>query len=429
MKIGKWFAQRGPEFIRRRATSLLTRYGITSAKAKNRVEACMASLGLNGCKPTFPVPGTIVRRNASFIRHLQDAGAEIAVHSYDHIDLKALPPTEAGEQLVKAAKTFALYGIEAYGFRCPYLSCTDELVDLLPKGLFGYSSNAAIRWDAIPSIKNHCSQTVFKTIEKFYRPGDSKDSVCVPWRRDGMVEIPVCVPDDLQLHDGLGLTPENMAEVWCQILQLIHERGELFTIIFHPELAEYCEQPFLDVLQQARRLQPSVWIARMRDISDWWREKSKFRSDVSITSKRLRISLICSERATILARGLSIFGRAEAWDGPYFRLNTVTLEVPDKPRPFVGIASNASMQVVSFLREQGYILDMSETASQCAIYLDGTTLSKLRTHVELINKIEKTAGPLIRYWRWPNGAKSALSITGDLDALSLLDYASRPFVP
>ena len=34
-------------------------------------------------------------------------------------------------------------------------------------------------------------------------------------------------------------------------------------------------------------------------------------------------------------------------------------------------------------------------------------------------------GPVIRLWPWPNGMRSALCITGDLDALSLLDYAAR----
>jgi hypothetical protein len=62
------------------------------------------------------------------------------------------------------------------------------------------------------------------------------------------------------------------------------------------------------------------------------------------------------------------------------------------------------------------------------IYLDGEILAKLPNNVELINYIETSPAPLVRYWRWPDGAKSALSVTGDLDALSLLDYVSRLFI-
>ena len=82
-----------------------------------------------GCSPTLLVPGTIVKRYSKFIRRLQDFGVELGVHSYDHVDLKAVPPEVAGQQLLRAAQTFAQYGIQLYGFRCPYLSYTDELLN------------------------------------------------------------------------------------------------------------------------------------------------------------------------------------------------------------------------------------------------------------------------------------------------------------
>jgi hypothetical protein len=48
-------------------------------------------------------------------------------------------------------------------------------------------------------------------------------------------------------------------------------------------------------------------------------------------------------------------------------------------------------------------------------------------HMQLVGHIEASPGPLARYWRSPDGAKSALCITEDLDALTLLDYAGRLF--
>ena len=104
------------------------------------------------------------------------------------------------------------------------------------------------------------------------------------------------------------------------------------------------------------------------------------------------------------------------------------MEVPAEPRPFVGLAAGAPGYLASFLREQGYILDCGETASRCGTYLDLATLARLRSEVELVEHIEDSAALLVRYWRWPDGAKSAMCITGDLDALSLVDYASRLFV-
>jgi hypothetical protein len=329
---------------------------------------------------------------------------------------------------VWAAQVFEEHGIQAHGFRCPYLSCTDEILDALPKGLFDYTSNKAIGWEGFASTHNSNPGLIFDTLYRFYQPRSSRETLRVPSTHFNMVEIPVCVPDDLQLHDGLHLGPEGIAQVWNQTLHQTYRRGELFTLAFHPELVSCHEQSFAVVLRAARQLQPHVWITRLRDISDWWREKAGFKVGISHTSTGLRISFSCSPRATILTRGLGSCGSACMWDGVYYRLPSRILDVPADSRPFVGLASDVPGHVVSFLQEQGYILDTRETATHCGTYLNGDMLARLTSEVELINYIEASTSPLVRYWRWPNTAKSAMCITGDVDALTLLDYASRPFV-
>jgi len=430
--------------VRRRAAILLDRYGLTPSKAAHRVEGCIATLAEYGCAPTLPTPGRVVQRYPQFIRHLQGAGAEIAVHGYDHVGLGAYSPAEAREQLLRAAQVFARHGIEVHGFRCPYLSCSDDLLDALPRGMFDYSSNQAIWWDVIPSTDADNAITIFDTLQRFYKPRSAHDTVCTPWKRSNVVEIPVSLPDDLQLHDGLHLGPEGMAQAWIQILHRTHRRGELFVLQFHPELAWRCQQPLMTVLREAARLQPPVWITRLRDVSEWWREKSSFAIATSYTPAGLHISFTCSERATILVKGLGPCGSehtqcpepvegacpepVEGWDRVYYQLRTKALHVPAEPRPFVELPANAPRRIVSFLREQGYILDTGETATRCGTYIDAATVAELTSELELINYIEASPGPLVRYWRWPGGARSAMCITGDLDALTLLDYVSRLFV-
>jgi hypothetical protein len=176
-----------------------------------------------------------VQRYPKFIRHLQSEGAEIALHGYHHVDLGAYPTAEAEEQLRKAAKIFSQHGIEAYGFRCPYLSCTDDLLDALPKGMFEYSSNRAIWWDVVSPSDADSVAPLFDVPQAFYKAKSALEAVCVPCTQSNMLEIPVCVPDDLQLHDGLQLGTEGMTQAWSQILHRTHQRGELFTLLFHPE--------------------------------------------------------------------------------------------------------------------------------------------------------------------------------------------------
>jgi len=45
--------------------------------------------------------------------------------------------------------------------------------------------------------------------------------------------------------------------------------------------------------------------------------------------------------------------------------------------------------------------------------------------VDLIEHIEASPGPLMKLGRWPDAAKSAFCLAGDLDALSLRDYMGR----
>jgi hypothetical protein len=182
------------------------------------------------------------------------------------------------------------------------------------------------------------------------------------------------------------------------------------------------------VLEEARSLHPSVWMATLREVSDWWREKSGFDVAVSRTPTGLDISFSCSERATVLIRGLNAYHSEQAWNGAYRQVRTRALHVPAEPRPFVGLSEHVPERMVSLLREQGYILDTGDTAKTCATYIDAATLARISSTVELVNHIESSSGPLVRYWRWPDGAKSAMCVSGDLDALTILDYAARLFV-
>ena len=87
-------------------------------------------------------------------------------------------------------------------------------------------------------------------------------------------------------------------------------------------------------------------------MSRWWREKSSFAVAASRTPAGLHISFTCSERATILVRGLGIRASEPVWDGAYRRLEARELDVPAEPRPFIGLSADAPGQVVAFLREQ-----------------------------------------------------------------------------
>ena len=429
MNLKKWYADRGPKFITQRASKLFSRYGISAQRSKTRIEDSMQTLAKFGCAPTFFTPGTVVERYPQFIQGLQKEGAEIAVHSYQHIDLSAIKPAEAVDQLMKALSVFEKFGIENHGFRGPYLGCSKELLDSIPADLFEYSSNQAI-WVDGPALDSARNQTlIFDTLRRFYQPAPSSETVSNPSMRTNLLEIPVCVPDDLQLHDGLNLKSPGISQVWIEMLQQTHARGDLFNLIFHPELSSICTESFEILLEQAKLLKPAVWITRLCDINDWWKEKAGFKVDVHPNSEGLTLEFTCSARGTVLAKGFDHTYSDNLWNETYFELQDKTLTLPTNQHPFVGLDYKAPEQIVTFLREQGYIVITDHMATSCEVYIDAETLSRLGSQVNIIDYIETSSAPLIRFWKWPNGAKSAICITGDLDAMTLFDYASRLSTP
>ncbi len=423
IRFRHWFASRRISYIVRRLLILLTRYGITPSLAEKRVFDGVQALAKYSCRPTFAVPGRIVARNPDFCRELQRQGAELSIHGHDHVDFRSLEPGEARAQFMAAAAAFRRSGIEFEGFRCPYLSYTDELQPTLPPGEFAYSSNKAIWWDVVPPGADQYATAVFRSLRRFYCPTPSSEALAIPKINGQLLEIPASLPDDIQIADGLRLGRAGMKELWTDILYRTHSRGEIFVLISHPETFDQTTPALEDLLRTAQRLKPSVWVAQLRDVSRWWWEKSEFTTELSITGPRTRIQFTCSHRATILVRGVITRNRTRRWDGQYEIVEGREVEVAPGPLPLVGVADDVPSAALTFLADQGYIVEAGENAQRCGIFLRQPDFAV--SEVALVEKIESSGAPLLRFWRWPDANRSVLCITGDLDAVSLFDYVSR----
>jgi hypothetical protein len=78
----------------------------------------------------------------------------------------------------------------------------------------------------------------------------------------------------------------------------------------------------------------------------------------------------------------------------------------------------------AFLRQQGYVTETLRESGSSALYLNEPDFSP-KDERPLLNWLEESTAPLVRLGRWPDGARSALAITGDIDALTIWDYALR----
>jgi hypothetical protein len=67
--------------------------------------------------------------------------------------------------------------------------------------------------------------------------------------------------------------------------------------------------------------------------------------------------------------------------------------------------------------------EVSEDPALYGAYVDASSLEW--SEADVLDAIDRAPGPLVRVWRWPHGARSALAVTGDIDALTLFDFAVR----
>jgi hypothetical protein len=243
------------------------------------------------------------------------------------------------------------------------------------------------------------------------------------------VEIPVSLPEDEMLVDRLGIKDEKrIAGIWQDILKESHARGELFTLQLHPERILSCQLALSEVLGQAKALSPPVWVATLREIAEWWREKSQFAWELSsLGGGRHEVRAHCSDRATLLFRNCRVNAHAAPWISGYQRVNARSFVVESSRRPVVGLAPDSSPEAIDFLKQEGFWVELSSQPDDYGLYLTGLAGFRGADEKALSERIEASGAPLIRYWRWPEEAKSALSVTGDIDSITLTDFVLRIF--
>jgi hypothetical protein len=288
-----------------------------------------------------------------------------------------------------------------------------------------YSSNAAVTWDVVARNGHPAKawEAYYRGLE-LYKSRDAATAVGLPAAMGPMLDLPVSQPDDEAVIDRLQLRAEERSAAWRGILERVYDQGELFTLVLHHERLPLMWRELGDLLADARSRRPSVWIAQMREIAAWWRRRKDWR----LTVERQdggghRVTAPRDEGVTVLVRGKGTETFSEAWRGDY---RTVTFErftVPGKLAPCVGVSADAPEALVSFLEDEGYVVRRGDR--KCAVVVEREEFGEDDKRA-LMAEVEASKGPLVRLWRWPNGARCALSVTGDVDSMTIVDFLRRP---
>ncbi len=420
---------KGTLVLLKRARRIASCYGLTPMRMDGALRQFAYILRQFDCGATFPITAVALKRNRNTIAEYLDQNIEFAVHGYTHVDYAQLPPEEQLDHMRFAREVFAGAGVVPVGFRSPYLRRDPHLYVAIETAGFSYASNQPVMWDALDvNALSPQARAAYRRAISYYAPWQAGERPVLPSLHDHLVEIPVSLPDDEILLDRLDGGDKGLVEeVWRRILAESYRRGELFTLQLHPERIAGCADALAAVLAEARSFTPPVWLARLDEIAAWWRARAG--ASVAVTEVedgKYQLAVTGPDGTVVLARAVRADADTGPWVDGYKQVEATTLAVQAPCRPFIGLSPDASPELAGFLRQQGYIIEIGENSDSYSYYFDQAkfTAGEQRS---LLDQIEGTNRPLVRLGRWPNGARSALAITGDIDALTLWDYGLRLF--
>jgi hypothetical protein len=405
----------------RRAGTIGAHYGVSPRRMERRLADVFALVERVGGAATLPVTAAALARHPAVIARFADLGIEFPVHGYYHVDHIALDALTQDRQLADARRLFLHHGLPATGFRAPYLRWNDATMRALVENGYAYDSSQSMHWPIEPERETEG----YRRGLEFYTSLSAEAYPVVPRVERGLVRIPCCLPDDESVVDRLALPDADaIAALWVDVWRRTHDRGDLFTMQVHPERIEACGPGIAAVLDEAAHARPRVWIARLGELAAWWRE----RTAATVTAEPAaegRWTVRCEgpEGLTPLVRGADVAG-GEPWADGYRRPVTTTFEVASIARPFVGVDPASPAALATFLREQGYVVEETASPTTHTVHLRRERFDRI-DELPLLAELDRADGPLVRLGRWPGGARSALAVTGDVDALTVWDYAAR----
>jgi peptidoglycan/xylan/chitin deacetylase (PgdA/CDA1 family) len=411
-----------------RIGSVLRRFGISPRMFELKLRTYHAITSKFHCVPTLPLTAVTLKRHPKLIRKFVGEGIEFMVHGYIHTDYKQLSKEEQLRHFRKAIDVFQDHEIPFTGFRAPFLRENADTSKVLHELSFLYNSSNVIHWDVLrPNEYSGQGGVEYRRLLKFYNSRNAKHYLSLPRMHGGLVEIPVSMPDDEAMVDRLSIRrTSTITRIWQEIFGKTYDRGELFTIQLHPERINYYETALEQILKKATNCNPPVWIASLGEIADWWREKEKVSLEISLEGEgRYRVKATCPDESTLLLKNCATGATVAKWMNGYHSTVNRDFVIYSPVRPVIGIHVNTAPAAVSFLRGEGFIVERSERPADYGIYIDDLADFQIADEKRVIERIENADIPLIRHWRWPRLARSALAVTGDIDAVTLFDFAMR----
>jgi len=220
----------------------------------------IAMMARRDSRPTIPITASVLERHPEILRSLHDA--DLAVHGYRHISYADLPFDEKRSDLDAACTVFSNLGLIVRGFRAPYLRADRETLDLVRSRGFLFDSSGT--QFALPA-GHPITRAVRLLIATRYGTDSVAPAVAM---HPTLVEMPVSLPDDEILVDGLGL--RNTTGLWHAfeaMMEVASSTGSHLILQVHPERFHICEAALELLIEKA--IDTGGWLTPLSEASDW----------------------------------------------------------------------------------------------------------------------------------------------------------------
>jgi len=408
---------------------LVGRFDLSGKKMKRAVSEIREFGKKYNYQPALIIPSVVLKRYNSFFKLFSNNGIEFCAHGYVHRDFKPLSMDEQVAHIRTAKEIFSDLSIPVYGFRSPYLSRNCLTTEAIQKNGFLWESNETLIWkDYFLFQKLKLHGLMRDAIHFLYNPLDAEQNIVIPRLLGDVVGIPVTLPDDEMLVDRFGIVDSDTIEsIWAAILEKTRERGDIFVLQLHPERFAICRNAMKGLLDRATRPDQGIWVTGMKEVAEWWKEKSQFEVSFECVSRRgYWIKCKCTDRAVILCRN---HYSKSSQKFPYRDYHTIRQKeffvASRNLKPCIGVCPRCSDKLLDFLKNEGFAFEISQEGSKYSAYLDRYEVFDRKDEQNLLNMIEQSTNPIIRYWRWPQGKRSAFVTSHDLDCLTLTDFLLR----
>ncbi len=407
----------------RRVFTLFHRYGFSTEKFVWSLNHFVSLTQKYHVVPTLPVTASVVDRHPQIFQKIQKQNVELAIHGRYHIDYTKVNIDDTQDHLCQAISIFHKHHIQYSGYRFPFLKKNNESIALLKEPGFLWDSSEVISWNSLNSRIFHPKNWAdYEKILETYKAIDADQVRSLPYMKNGLVEIPISVPDDDILIERLGIQDEDFIyAIWQKMISCVRDRKELLVLQMHPERYNIFKNALRGILKYITK-ERDVWIASLGEIAQWWKERSAFQIKIKkLNNNRYQIVVDCAERAGILINnGTSNDFNQNSKE--ILRKGNWEIESPKKP--IIGVDPDTDLEIFNLLKREGYPFEISTKRHEYNLFIKHTGKFDLEDENQLLQLIDHQY-PLINFWRWPNGYRYGFAITGDIDGVDLWDYGER----